>query len=152
GSSFILRAELNWQVLAATALLTMITGVLFGLVPAFQATRVDVMPVLKESRIAEDRSRGVRVSLSHLLVIAQIAISLVLVAGAGLFVRTLAKLQSLNIGFARENVLVFKLNAKQAGHRQAELLPFYSALEQRFSTIPGVISVAETNSPLIGDG
>ena len=152
GSSFILRAELNWHVLAATAALTMITGLLFGLAPALQAARVDVMPVLKESRTAEPRGRRLPVSLSQMLVVAQIAISLVLVAAAGLFVRTLAKLQSLDMGFTRENVLVFQLNAKQAGHQPGQLPSFYRELEQRFSTIPGVITVAEANSPLIGDG
>jgi predicted permease len=152
GSSFILRAELNWRVLAATAALTMITGVLFGLAPALQATRVDVMPVLKESRAPESRGRRLPFSASQALVIAQIAISLVLVAAAGLFVRSLSNLQSLNMGFSRENLLVFQLNAKQAGHRPGDLLSFYRGLEQRFATIHGVISVAETDSPLIGDG
>lgn len=152
GSSFILRAELNGHVLAATAALTMITGVLFGLAPALQATRVEMMPVLKQLRSAEARRSWLPVSLSQILVIAQIAISLVLVAAAGLFVRTLSKLQSLDVGFTRENVLVFQLNAKQAGHRPGELLSFYRGLEQRFSRIPGVISVAEADSPLIGDG
>jgi predicted permease len=152
GSSFTMRAELNWHVLAATAALTMITGVLFGLAPALQATRVDVMPVLKESRTAGPRSRRLSVSLSQLLVVAQIAISLVLVAAAGLFVRTLSKLQSLDMGFTPKDVLVFQLNAKYAGRRPGELLSFYRALEQRFATIPGVISVAETDSPLIGNG
>ncbi len=152
GSRFILRANLNPHVLAATAALTMITGVLFGLAPALQATGVDVMPALKELRTSAARARSLPVSVNQMLVVAQIAISLVLVAAAGLFVRTLLKLQSLDIGFTRENVLVFQLNAKQAGHRPAELLSFYRGLEQRFSTIPGVISVAEADSPLIGDG
>jgi macrolide transport system ATP-binding/permease protein len=152
GSSFVLRAELNWQVLAAAGALTVIIGLLFGLAPALQATRVDVMPALRKSRAAEPRGRRLPVGLSQILVVAQVAISLVLVAAAGLFVRTLAKLQSLDMGFTRENVLVFKLNAKQAGHQPGELPSFYRGLEQRFSTIPGVISVAEANSPLIGDG
>jgi macrolide transport system ATP-binding/permease protein len=152
GSSYVLRAELNWRVLAATAALTMITGVLFGLAPALQATRVDVMPVLKESRASEPRGRRLPFSASQALVVAQIAISLVLVAAAGLFVRSLSNLQSLNMGFRRENVLVFQLNAMQAGHRPRDLLSFYRGLEQRFSTIPGVVSVAEADSPLIGDG
>jgi predicted permease len=152
GSSYILRAELNWRVLVATAALTMITGVLFGLAPALQVTRINVAPVLKESRTAETRGRRLPINSSQLLIIAQLAISLVLMVGAGLFVRNLSKLQSLDMGFTRENVLVFRLNAKQAGHRQAELPSFYRGLEQRFATIPGVISVAEANSPLIGDG
>jgi macrolide transport system ATP-binding/permease protein len=152
GSSFILRAELNWRVLAATAGLSMITGILFGLAPALQATRVDVMPVLKESRASEPRGRRLPFSASQALVAAQIAISLVLVAAAGLFVRSLSNLESLNMGFRRENVLVFQLNARQVGHRPGDLLSFYRGLEQRFSTIPGIISVGEADSPLIGDG
>jgi macrolide transport system ATP-binding/permease protein len=152
GSSFIVRAELNGHVLAAAFALTMITGLLFGLAPALQATRINVMPVLKESRTAEPRGRRLPVSLSQMLVVAQISISLVLVAAAGLFVRTLSKLEALDMGFVPQNVLVFQLNAKQAGHRSGELLPFYRGLEQRLSAIPGVISVAEADSPLIGAG
>ena len=151
GSSFVLRAELNGHVLAATAALTVITGVLFGLAPALQTTRVDTMPALKQWHTTESRGR-MPFSLSQILIVAQIATSLVLVAVAGLFVRTLSNLQSLNTGFTRENLLTFQLNAKQAGHQQSELLSFYRELEQRFSRIPGVISVAEANSPLVGGG
>ena len=152
GSDFTLHAGLNGHVLAATAALTMITGALFGLAPALQATRVDTMPALKELRTAEPRGRRLPVSSSQVLIVAQIAISLTLVAAAGLFVRTLSKLQSVEMGFTRENILVFQLDAKQAGHRPDELLSFYRELQERFSTIPGVISVAEADSPLIGDG
>jgi predicted permease len=152
GNRFTWRADLNWHVLAGTAALTMITGVLFGLAPAIQATRVDVMPVLKESRTAEPRGRRLRLNLSHTLVVAQIAISLVLVVAAGLFVRTLSNLQSRDVGFTRQDVLVFKLNAKQAGHPDGQLIPFDRALAERFATIPGVISAAEADSPLVGDG
>lgn len=151
GSNFVLRAELNGHVLAATAALTMVTGIFFGLAPALQSTRVDTVSALKQWRAAEPRRR-LPVSLSQLLIITQIAISLVLIAVAGLFVRTLSNLQSLDVGFTREKVLLFQLNAKQAGHQSGELLSFYRGLQQRFSTIPGVISVAEANSPLIGDG
>jgi predicted permease len=110
------------------------------------------MPGLKELRTPAARARWLPVSLNQMLVVAQIAIALVLVMAAGLFVRTLSKLQALDMGFARENVLVFQLNAKQAGRRPSELLSFYRGLEQRFSRIPGVISAAEADSPLIGDG
>ena len=151
GSNFVLRAELNGHVLAATAALTTVTGIFFGLAPALQSTRVDTVSALKQWRTAEPRRR-LPVSLSQLLIVTQIAISLVLIAVAGLFVRTLSNLQSLDVGFTREKVLLFQLNAKQAGHQSGELLSFYRGLEQRFSTIPGVISVAEANSPLIGDG
>jgi len=61
-------------------------------------------------------------------------------------------LQSLEVGFERENILLFKLNARQAGHRDPEILSFYSDLEKRFAGIPGVRGAAIANSPLIGDG
>src|SRR5262249_46130286 len=61
-------------------------------------------------------------------------------------------LQALDIGFARENLLLFKLNASQAGHRDSEILSFYRDLGRRLEAIPGVRNVAMANSPLIGDG
>jgi len=148
-----LHAELNLHVLAVAWLLTMITGLLFGLAPALQASRVDPMPVLKEIRTAGPRS-GARLgfSLGRMLVVSQMAICLLLLVGAGLFVRTLSNLQSLDVGFERQNILLFKLNAHQAGHRNPEILSFYSGLAKRLAAIPGVRSAAMANSPLIGDG
>ena len=111
-----------------------------------------MMPLLKESRTTERHGRRLPVSVNQILIVAQIAISLVLVAAAGLFVRTLSNLQWHDVGFSRQNVLVFKLNAKQTGHRPSELPSFYRGIEDRLAAIPGVISVTEANSPLIGDG
>ncbi|HEY2017771.1 MAG TPA: ABC transporter permease [Bryobacteraceae bacterium] len=148
-----LHAELNPQVLAAAWALTMVTGLLFGVAPALQATRVDPMPVLKDARLGGPRPGGrLRVSLSRMLLVSQIAISMLLLVGAGLFVRTLSNLQSLEMGFQRENILLFKLNARQAGHRDPEILSFYADLEKRFAAIPGVRGATISNSPLIGDG
>ena len=75
-----------------------------------------------------------------MLVISQMAICLLLLVEAGLFVRTLSNLHSLDVGFTRENILLFKVNARQAGHRNPEILPFYSDLEKRLAAIPGVRS------------
>ena len=150
--NFPLHPELNLRVLAAAFALTLITGVLFGLAPALQATRVDPMPVLKESRTGGPDSRTRRFNLSWVLVVSQIAISVVLLVGAGLFVRTLSNLKSVEMGFQKQNLLLFKLNARQAGHRDAELFSFYADLEKRFASIPGVRAAAIANSPLIGDG
>ncbi|HEY1950433.1 MAG TPA: ABC transporter permease [Bryobacteraceae bacterium] len=151
--TFTLRPELNSGVLAAASLLTVMTGLLFGLAPALQATRVDPMPVLKETRSGESRS-GMRLgfSLGRMLVVSQMAICLLLLVGAGLFVQTLSNLQSLDVGFDRENILLFKVNARQAGHRNPEILSFYSNLEKRLAAIPGVRSASMANSPLIGEG
>jgi macrolide transport system ATP-binding/permease protein len=144
-----LKPDLNWHVLAAAVALSMLTGVLFGLAPALQATRVDVMPALKEVR-ANDGSR--RVTLSHLLVVGQIALSLLLVLGAGLFLRTLSVLESVQLGFNRENVLLFKLDAAQAGHKAPEILSFYRDLQARFGSIPGVRMASVAQTPLVGEG
>lgn len=148
---FRVRPELNWHVLAAAAVLTLLTGILFGLAPALAATKVDVIPALKELRTGERRS-GLRFGLGRTLVVLQIAISLLLVVAAGLFVRTLSKMHALEMGFDRENILLFRLNARQAGHKDPEIIPFFGSLEERFAAIPGVRSATQANSPLIGDG
>jgi macrolide transport system ATP-binding/permease protein len=151
--AFTLQPELNFGVLAAASLLTVMTGLLFGLAPALQATRMDPMTVLKEARTGEPRSRAwLGFSLGRMLVVSQMAICLLLLVGAGLFVRTLSNLRSLDVGFKRENILVFKVNAHQAGYRDQEILSFYGDLEKRLAAIPGVRSAAMANSPLIGGG
>jgi macrolide transport system ATP-binding/permease protein len=150
---FTLRPELNFSVTAAALSLTVITGLLFGLAPALQASRVDPMPVLKEGRTGGRRSGfWFGFSVGRTLVVFQMAICLLLLVGAGLFVRTLANLHALDPGFDRENILLFKVNARQAGHRAPEILSFYNDLEQRLAAIPGVRGASMANSPLIGDG
>jgi macrolide transport system ATP-binding/permease protein len=144
-----LKPDLNWHVLAVAVALSMLTGLLFGLAPAYQATRVDVMTALKEVR-ANDRLR--RVTLSHVLVVGQIALSLLLVLAAGLFVRTLSKLESVQLGFNRENVLLFKLDAAQAGHKAPGIFSFYRDLQTRFGSIPGVRSASVAQTPLVAEG
>ena len=144
-----LKPDLNAHVLAAAIALSMVTGLLFGLAPALQATRVDVIPALKEVR-ANDRTR--RFTLSHVLVVGQITLSLLLVLGASLFVRTLSKLESVQLGFNRENILLFKLDAAQAGHTTPEIFSFYRDLQTRFGSIPGVLSAGVAQTPLVGEG
>lgn len=150
-ANFTLHAKLNWQVLAAAAALSLLTGIFFGLAPALQSTRVDVMPALKEVRAGQSRTRG-RMGLRQILVVSQIALTLPMLAAAGLFVRTLSNLQHVELGFNRENLLLFTLNARQAGHQNAELIDLYNNLRQRFSAIPGVRRVTLSASALIGEG
>jgi predicted permease len=145
--NFTLRAELNWSVLAVTAALSVICGVLFGLVPAIQATRPDVMPALKNGRGGGPRRRA-----QQILVVAQIAISFLLLVAAGLFVRTLNKLHSVELGYAREHILLFTLDARQAGHRDPEITTFYEDLRKRFESIPGVRSASLSQSSIISAG
>jgi macrolide transport system ATP-binding/permease protein len=141
-ADFTLGAELDWRVLSFTVAVSLATGILFGLAPAIQATKVDVTPALKETRASYPRGRGrrfgVRFGLSHVLVVSQIAMSLLLVASAGLFVRTVENLNAVELGFNRENLLVFNLNAAEAGYNGSAIKRLYADLQERFRTIPGV--------------
>jgi macrolide transport system ATP-binding/permease protein len=145
--NFTLHAELNWNVLGVTAALSVVCGLLFGLAPAIQSTRPDVMPALKNGRGGGPRRRA-----QHVLVVAQIAVSFLLLVAAGLFIRTLNKLHSLQLGYARENILLFSLNARQAGHRAPEIATFYANLRKRFESIPGVNSATLSQSSIISAG
>ena len=142
--NFTLHAELNWNVLGVTAALSVVCGLLFGLAPAIQSTRPDVMPALKNGR-----GGGPRRLAQHVLVVAQIAISFLILVAAGLFVQTLNKLHSVQLGYARENILLFSLNARQAGHASAEIAIFYADLRKRFESIPGVSSATLSQSSII---
>ncbi len=145
--NFTLRAELNWNVLAVTAALAVICGLFFGLAPAIQSTRPDVMPALKNGRGGGPRRRA-----QHVLLVAQIAMSFLILVAAGLFARTLNNLHSVQLGYARENILLFSLNARQAGHRDPEMATFYSDLRKRFESIPGVSSATLSQSSIISAG
>ncbi len=145
--NFTLHAELNWYVLGLTAALSVVCGLLFGLAPAIQATRPDVMPALKNGRGGGPRRRA-----QHVLVVAQIAGSFLILVAAGLFVRTLNNLHSVQLGYARENILLFSVNARQAGHRDPEIASFYADLRKRFESIPGVSSATFSQSSIIHAG
>jgi predicted permease len=153
-ANFTLHADLNWHVWGAAAALSLVSGVLFGLAPALDATRVDVMPALKEARAGQPHAkRSFRpVSLSQLLMVSQIAISLLMLIAAGLFVRTLSNLHSIELGFNRDNVLLFRLDARKAGHKDPEIAAFYGDLRKRFSAIPGVRNASLSEDSLIEAG
>lgn len=145
--NFTLNPELNWNVLGVTAALSAVCGLLFGLAPAIRATRPDVMPTLKGRR-----GTGTRQRTQHVLVVAQIAASFIILVAAGLFVQTLNKLHSVELGYARENILLFSLNARQAGHQDPEIATFYRDLSRRLESIPGVSSATLSNASLISAG
>ncbi len=153
-ANFTLHAELNWHVLGVAAALSLLTGILFGLAPALEATRVDILPALKAARAGGPGARRAfrQVSLSRILVVSQIAISLLLLVAAGLFVRTLSNLESIQLGFNRENVLLFQLDARKAGHKDPEIADFYGGLRTRFSAIAGVRHASLSEDSLIQAG
>jgi predicted permease len=144
---------LNWRVLSAVAALAILTGVSFGLAPAIRSTRVDLTPALKASKApGVGASTAGRVTIGRALVVSQVAFTLLVLVAAGLFLRTLANLHSLPLGFNPEQVLTFQLNARQAGHVDPEIQTFYEQLSTELNAIPGVRSVAFSDLPLLGAG
>ncbi len=148
---FTLHAGIDDRILLFAMLISVVTGIFFGLAPAIQATKVDVAPALKESRVAAARVRrfGLPFGISHALVAGQIALSLLLVVAAGLFVRTLMKLHSVSVGFNTEKLLVFSLDASQAGYDELRGTVFYETLRQQFANLPGVRAATMTDMPLV---
>jgi predicted permease len=142
-----LHVSLDWRIFAFTLALAFAAGIAFGLAPAFQATKVDVAPALKGIRAATAR-RGF-FGLGRALVVAQIALSLVLVLGAGLFVRSLSNLESIDLGFNRENVLLFSLVARPAGYSDEALDRLYESLRTRLASVPGVRRVSLSDMALV---
>jgi putative ABC transport system permease protein len=130
-----LDLSLDWRVMAFTAAVAVATAVLFGTAPAFRATRAAPIDALKDrSRLGESG----RASLSAHLVVAQVALSLVLVVFAGLFVRTFVRLASVPLGFDRDRVLLVDVNATRAGVEPAARIAFYHRLVQAVAAAPGV--------------
>lgn len=147
-ANFTLRAELNWHVLGVAVGLSVLTGVLFGLAPAIQATRVDVLPALKNQERSSTR-RGARL---RFLIVCQIAIALLVLVAAGLFTRTLANLNAIQVGFQRENLLLFQVDGRRAGHRDPEIGDFYKNLQMQMQAIPGVRNASLSNLSLMNGG
>jgi macrolide transport system ATP-binding/permease protein len=153
---FTLRADLNWHVLAVSLALSFLCGVLFGLAPALRASRPAATQRLGHRAIGEPSAPRLavipRVISSRALVVVQIAISLLLVVMAGLFVQTLSKLQSMPLGFNRDNVLLFDVNAPQVGLPEDRVAGFYADLRRRLGDLPGVRSATLSHASLIRAG
>jgi predicted permease len=125
------------RVLLFTLGLTGLTALFFGIAPALRATRPSLSPSLREGRGLVGGSARNR--LGRALIVAQIALSVVLLAGAGLFLRTLLKLSSVDTGFDKRNVLVFGLDEYAAGYAQDyHLLNLNQQIEDRVQTLPGI--------------
>src|SRR5262245_4924275 len=129
------------RALAFTAAVAVLTGALFGLSPAFLATRVDLNSDLKNDASGLARSigsHGPSMAFGKLFVVSQVALSLLLLIGAGLFVRSLRNLQRAPAGFASENVMVMKLEPVGSGNKTPQLAARYDELLRRVEAIPGV--------------
>ena len=137
--------SLNLRVLAFTVTVSLMTGILFGLIPAWRATSFDLTTALKQSK----RHTGTVSRLSKGLVVSQVALSLLLLIGAGLFIRTMYNLQRVSLGFNQENLLLFALQPQQGGYKDERLVQFYNRLFERLDNMPGVRSATFGRIPLI---
>jgi predicted permease len=136
------------SVLLFTLGISLVSGVLFGIAPALRATSIDLTSALKEK---SSRGRKSRFNLGSALVVTQVALSLILLVGAGLFARSLIKLQQENLGFNRENVLLVNLDMRLAGYKETELSVVYRQIHERLSALPNVSSVTIASySPMQG--
>jgi predicted permease len=130
---------IDGTVLAFTSLVSLVAGVLFGLVPALQATNPDVAPVLKDEGATTQGQR--RLNLRNALVVTQVAVSLVLLVGAGLFVRSLQKAQSIDPGFNTRDAVLLLPNLQLSGFSEDEGKQIYMVIEERLAALPGVTAV-----------
>jgi predicted permease len=142
-----LEPRLDWRVLGFTVALAFLTGIIFGLAPAWRTTRVDLTPSLKES--GRGSSAVHRSLLSRGLVVVQVALSLLLLVGAGLFVRTLLNLQHVDPGFNTQNLLLFEVQPSLIGYKDEKLSQIYQQISERVEAVPGVQAVTFSRMPLL---
>lgn len=142
--------HLDWRVLAFTAGISILTGMVFGMVPALHGLRVDLAPFLKAADTSGARSsRRRRFSMSNMLVSLQVALAVLVLATAGLLVRTLGNLKSIDPGFDTHNLLLFGVNPRLAGYKGSQVKHVYQELQERLSSLPGVTSVGYSWAPLL---
>ena len=145
------HTSIDLRALALTAAVSILTGVLFGLAPALQASRKHNFDVLKSGRNTEGkRPRRLR----NILVICETAFSLLLVAGAGLLIRSFEQILKVDPGFRPDNVLTMRVSLPDATYSKPEQIrAFYSSLVERVQHLPGVqYAGAVTGLPLAGEG
>jgi len=141
-----LEVGLNGRVLAFTIAVAILTGVGFGLAPAFSATRVDLTQALKESGMV--RHRG-RLAVGKTLVVAQVALCVLVIAASGLLVRSLRNLRTFDAGFQRDNILLFNLSTGDQSFTPESRAALYEQLDQRLRRLPGVAVVSfSSRSPI----
>ncbi len=142
------------RVLAFTVAISLLTGILFGLAPALRSSWTDLTQALKEggSAVSSRHVGGKWFSIGNALVVAQVALAIVVLVGAGLLVRTLANLRSVDAGFDSHNILIFDVDPRLAGYKGAQIDSFYRDLQGRLSEAPGIKSASYSMLPLLSNG
>jgi macrolide transport system ATP-binding/permease protein len=147
--------SLDPRVLTFTATLAVVTGILFGLAPALQASKADVVPVLKNELVPSAGGRRGAwgfLAARQMLVVVQVALSLVALIAAGLFLRDLRHSQQIDPGFETRGVLVVNFNLLREGYTRERGQIFYDQIIERAAALPGVQAAAIASNPPLGGG
>jgi predicted permease len=142
-----LNPKLDLRVLGFTIGVSLLTGIIFGLVPALRATRLSLTPALKDS--ARSSSAATRSWLTRSLVVVQVSVSMLLLIGAGLLVRTLLNLQRVDTGFNENNLLLFTVDPGLIGYKDDRLANLYQQMTERVEAMPGVTTATFSQMPLL---
>ena len=140
------QAPLDWRVLSFTFALVLLTGILFGIAPALRSTDRSVSGGLKEN---SRTVTGSRAKLGKSLLVIQVAVSLVLLIGAGLFLRTVENLRKVNVGFNPHNLVLFRVNPQLNRYEQPRIISLYRQMTERLKLVPGVRAVTFSSPPLL---
>ncbi len=141
------NATFDWGIFAFTAAVSVVTGLVFGLAPAWQATRVNVSAGLKEAaQTTTHRRRGLG---GKAIVVVQVALSMLLLIGAGLFVRTLVNLNGARLGFRPDDLLLFDINPPGTRYPAGKDVALHRVLEEKLASVPGVEGITLSQNPMI---
>ncbi|HEY6805737.1 MAG TPA: ABC transporter permease [Pyrinomonadaceae bacterium] len=145
--------NMDWRVFVFTLALSIITGIIFGLVPAISASKPDLIKTLRESKSSNVTGFGLA-SIRGWLIVTELALAMVLLLGAGLLVRSFNQLLAIDLGFARENVLSLRVDLPRSKYSEPkQTIGFQTQLLEKLKVVPGVESVATVNHrPLSGFG
>jgi predicted permease len=138
-----LDLSLDWRTLSFTAAVAVFTGILFGVLPAFRSTRVSLTSAMKGSQSVDAESRA-KFRAGKWIVASQVALSLVLLVASGLFLRSLVKLVTMDVGFDRNNVLIVHANLHNAKVAPDQQPAMFDEIESRLRTLPGVVSASRS--------
>jgi predicted permease len=142
-----LNARLDLRVLGFTLGISLLTSIIFGLLPALRATRFDITPTLKDA--GRNSSTSTSSLLSKSLVVLQVSVSVLLLIGAGLLIRTLQNLRHVETGFNAKNLLLFSVDPSLIGYKEEKLAQLYQQMFGRLEAVPGVQSVTFSRFPLL---
>jgi predicted permease len=149
GAALSVNLPVDLRILLFTFGVSLLALLVFGLAPALRATQFDLSSTLKDTRHVAGLKRF---TFTNVLVIGQLAMSLTLLVGAGLFVRSLAKLRAVDLGFKRENVLLFAVDPQLIHYERSQIGPLYKQMLQRIAVVPGVHSVSLGRQGLLSGG